>query len=111
MAQGKLLFRMLIAVGRLQGLRAPMPPIQFPLRPPAPPNTNIRVPTNPPAEPDGPRLAGNGQTADEHRPALAQPPIPKVRPQVPMPHYKGTLFVLLYSSVWSYYLYYSIFYL
>ena len=77
----------------MQGLRPPMPPMQFPIRPPAPPNANVHVPTNPPPDIDGarhgaPRLPGTSQSKDE-RPPHGQPPNSNVRPRLPIPHYKG----------------------
>lgn len=83
--------------GRLQGIRPPIPPMQFPIRPPPPPppSVNVRVPTNPPGDrPDGtqltgPRLGGTGQNSDEHHSTRVQPPVTNVRPQLPIPHYKG----------------------
>ena len=92
------IFVVVIVLARLQAIRPPMPPIQYPIRAPPPPtNANVIVPTNPPTEHNngprhtGPRLGGHSApSTDEHHSSLAQPQITNP-PAVPLQQYTGLL--------------------
>ncbi|XP_028406262.1 RNA-binding protein 26-like [Dendronephthya gigantea] len=69
------------------GMRAPIPSIQYPVRPAAHVTANVHVPTSDHPNAAGPRTS----STNERRSAIVQPTIANVRPHMGMTRYKEVL--------------------